>query len=174
MEAIGPKEGRFNVGDRVAVGTYRFACGDCRECHKQRDDLCRKAEFTSSPTIGSYSTSININSDWAYPVPNSIPDEAVPALVSDGAAIYSALKRHVPSTQSALCIVGSKAMGQLALSFAKGLKYNNVTVLGDAEDKDAVESKGGKFQELSSNKAKFDAVLICTTLVDSDLYKKAL
>jgi D-arabinose 1-dehydrogenase-like Zn-dependent alcohol dehydrogenase len=68
------EEGRFKVGDRVAVGMYRFACANCRECHKGRDDLCKQAQFTSSSTIGGYATFIDVSSDWAYPVPNSLPD----------------------------------------------------------------------------------------------------
>ena len=85
-----------------------------------------------------------MSSDWAYPVPESIPDEAVPALISDGSAIYSTLKRHVNNPKGTIGIVGSKAVGQLALAYAKAMQYD-VTVLGDAEDKDAILALGGKF-----------------------------
>lgn len=152
---------------------YRSACGNCRECYKDRDDLCRKAEYTSGSTIGGYSTYIDASSNWIYQVPSSIPDEVVPALVSDGSAIYSALKRHASDLKGTVGIIGSKAMGQLAFSFAKAMKYD-ATVLGDAEDKSAIEALGGKFQEKSSNKASFNVVLICTPIVDSDCYNHAM
>lgn len=57
-------------------------------------------------------------------------------------------------------------MGQLALAYAIALKYD-VTVLGDNEDKAAIEALGGKFQELSSNGTKFNAVLICTATINN-------
>lgn len=172
VTAVGPHEGRFKIGDRVAVGMYRLACGACRECHKNRDDLCKKSEFTSNSNAGGYATYIDANSDWAYPVPASIPEEDVPALVSDGSAIYSALKRHA-NPKDTVGIIGSKAAGQLALAYAKAMKYDT-TVLGDAEDKQAIEALGGNFSELAANKSKYNVVLICTTSIDSQLYNKAL
>jgi D-arabinose 1-dehydrogenase-like Zn-dependent alcohol dehydrogenase len=54
----------------------------------------------------------------------------VPTLVSDGSAIYSALKRHVHNPKATIGIIGSKAFGLLALSFARAMKYE-VSVIGD-------------------------------------------
>jgi hypothetical protein len=44
--------------------------------------------------------------------------------------------------------VGSHAMGQLALQYALALRLD-VTVIGEAEDEEAVTKAGGKFIKLS-------------------------
>jgi D-arabinose 1-dehydrogenase-like Zn-dependent alcohol dehydrogenase len=67
-------------------------------------------------------------------------------------------------------------MGQLALQYALALRLD-VTVIGEAEDEEAVVKAGGKFiklSEIGKSKVKFAATLLCVREIDSKLYSDAM
>ena len=55
-EVIGAGEGadRFAAGDRVGIPWLAWACGECRYCRSERENLCERAVFTGYTRDGGY------------------------------------------------------------------------------------------------------------------------
>ena len=55
-EVIGAGEGadRFAAGDRVGIPWLAWACGECRYCRSERENLCERALFTGYTRDGGY------------------------------------------------------------------------------------------------------------------------
>ena len=53
---VGAGEGadRFEVGDRVGIPWLGWACGECRYCRSERENLCERARFTGYDIDGGY------------------------------------------------------------------------------------------------------------------------
>lgn len=170
--SVGNSEAKFKVGDRVAVGMFSWACGECKHCFRGRNDLCQKAQYT-----GGYGTYLDVCSDWGIAVPRNVHDESVPAIISDGSIVYSAFSRHIHDKCAKVGILGSKAIGRLAYSFSKALGFET-DVIGEVEDKEDIEKLGAKFFDVTTKEVKFDhaynVVLLCSQKLDSVWYANAM
>ncbi|HXI82526.1 MAG TPA: zinc-dependent alcohol dehydrogenase family protein [Verrucomicrobiae bacterium] len=51
---IGEKVRNFRIGDRVGVPWLAFACGECRYCKKDQENLCENALFTGYTVNGGF------------------------------------------------------------------------------------------------------------------------
>jgi propanol-preferring alcohol dehydrogenase len=120
--------GSFTVGDWVGVTTVRSNCGNCNYCVRGRENLCNVVEGGKKfGGVSYYSSYINVEPQWVFPVPKSIPEQSIVPLLNEGAVIYSALRRYARPGDS-IGVIGAGSLGQLAVAFSRALGYKTTLV----------------------------------------------
>ncbi len=94
------KNARFQVGDRVGVGAQVLSCMTCSECTSEKDPLCEKRVFTYNAkyedghkTYGGYAEAVRVNSQFAFKLPDQLPEDVAAPLLCAGVTVYSPLER---------------------------------------------------------------------------------
>ncbi len=170
----GPSVTTLKVGDRVGIGWQGRSCGNCEWCLKGEEHLCIKIAHAGVwEPYGGFSSSVVVDSRFAYLLPEGMPAETAAVLMCAGITVYSALRRYSTSTRQKLAVVGMGGLGHLAVQFASRMNYD-VTVLSGTPEKKAEAQAYGASDFLVSNKVvleenefAFDLVL-CTLHGDLD------
>lgn len=66
----------WQTGDRAGVGWLASACGACRFCASDRENLCPDARFTGWDRDGGYATRVVVRADFALRLPEAFDDLA--------------------------------------------------------------------------------------------------
>jgi len=123
------------MGERVGVGWQGRSCGQCEWCKKGEVQLCMDVVNNGTWTpYGGFSSSITVQDDFAYTLPQDMPSEAAAVLMCAGITDYSALSRHCLSSPQKIGIVGIGGLGHLAVQFAKAMGHE-VTALSSSPGK---------------------------------------
>jgi uncharacterized zinc-type alcohol dehydrogenase-like protein len=135
VSALGRAASRLKEGDRVGIGWQGGSCRECEWCLKGEEQLCMDivARATWLP-YGGFSSSITVDSRFAYPLPDSMPSEFASVLMCAGITVYSPLRSLAEPTSSKIGIIGVGGLGHLAIQFAHALGYE-VTALSSSPGK---------------------------------------
>lgn len=116
---VGPRTERFQVGDRVGLAWLRWACGQCRFCRREQENLCEQAQFTGFHRDGGYAQLTVAPADFAYRLPDNFPDRTVAPLLCAGIIGYRALKRSNIKPGGRLGLYGFGGSAHLAIQIAR-------------------------------------------------------
>jgi alcohol dehydrogenase, propanol-preferring len=81
----------FTMGQRVGVPWLGSACGRCRYCLHELENLCDKAKFTGYQLDGGFAEYVLVDPRFALPLPGSYADLQVAPLLCAGLIGYRAL-----------------------------------------------------------------------------------
>jgi propanol-preferring alcohol dehydrogenase len=107
--AMGEGVEGFTEGQRVGVPWLGRACGDCRYCSRDRENLCDRAEFTGYQIDGGYAEYTLVDQRFALPLPGSFPDLQAAPLLCAGLIGYRALTMAGDAEHVGLYGFGSSA-----------------------------------------------------------------
>lgn len=123
------------LGERVGVGWQGRACGSCEWCLRGQVHLCQDVVKNASwKPYGGFSTSICVDSEFAYRIPEKIPSEHAAVLMCAGITVFKPLWHHRSNHLSKIGIVGVGGLGHLAIQFARSMNYE-VTAISTSPDK---------------------------------------
>lgn len=81
VEAVGPGDVPFGVGERVGVPWLGSTCGSCRYCREGRENLCDAPRFTGYHRDGGFAERTVADARFSFPIPPAFGDvEAAPLL----------------------------------------------------------------------------------------------
>ena len=132
---VGPAVTELIRGDRVGIGWQGRSCGKCEWCLKGEEQLCM--DIVPSGTwvpYGGFSTSIVVDSRFAYQLPTRMGSEVAAVLMCAGITVYSALRKHTVGATQKVAIIGVGGLGHLGIQFAHALGYE-VTAISSSSDK---------------------------------------
>ena len=109
---------RFRQGDRVGVAWLYSACGHCRFCRKDNENLCENARFTGYSANGGYSEYMVIPEKFAYSIPEIFPDQEASPLLCAGIIGYRALRLSGIKPGQQLGLYGFGASAHVAIQIA--------------------------------------------------------
>jgi alcohol dehydrogenase, propanol-preferring len=93
IDRVGPGVDRFAPGDRVGVPWLARACGVCRFCLSERENLCDAPLFTGYTRHGGFAELAVADAAFALPLPDSVgPDAEAAPLLCAGLIGYRALR----------------------------------------------------------------------------------
>lgn len=95
IDAIGPDVTGWTLGDRAGLVWLARACGECRFCLRDRENLCLHAEFTGWDVDGGYADYVLADAAFAHPLavlPHDFTDAAVAPLLCGGVIGYRSLR----------------------------------------------------------------------------------
>ncbi|MFM1917528.1 MAG: hypothetical protein RJB01_1043 [Actinomycetota bacterium] len=129
VTAVGPEVSKFAVGDRVGVGVFVEACGECDNCQKNLGNYCKKIFvptyngrfYDGTPTYGGYSSDIVVDEDYVLNIPDGIElDEAAPLLCA-GITTYSPLKEWGAGPGKRVAVMGLGGLGHMGVKHAHAM-----------------------------------------------------
>lgn len=116
----GPHASRHEVGTRVALEPG-IPCGRCRECRAGRYNLCPEMRFFATPPIdGAFARYVAIHEDFAFPLPDTLSDEAGALMEPLSVALWACWKGRVGADTTVL-VTGVGPIGQLCVQLASAL-----------------------------------------------------
>ena len=135
ISEVGKAPFGLKVGDRVGIGWQGRSCGYCEWCMRGEDQLC--LDIVDSGTwvpYGGFSSSVVVDSRFAYLLPDSMPSEVAAVLMCGGISVYSPLQMYAKQNLRKIGIIGIGGLGHLAIQFAHALDYD-VTVISTSSGK---------------------------------------
>jgi uncharacterized zinc-type alcohol dehydrogenase-like protein len=169
VSAIGPAVSGLKVGDRVAIGWQGRSCKKCEWCLQGEEQLCM--DIVPSGTwvpYGGFSSSVKVDSGFAYPLPESMPSEVAAVLMCAGITVYSPLRSYRTQGKQRIGIIGVGGLGHLALQFARALDYEVTAISSSPGKKKQALDFGADYFMISSDEARLREaefsldLLLCT------------
>ncbi len=117
--AAGSGVTRFSEGARVGIAWLNSTCGHCKFCRSDRENLCYDARFTGFHTDGGYAEEVIVPADFAYPVPDDLPDIQAAPLLCAGIIGYRALKVSGIESGGRLGLYGFGASAHITIQVAR-------------------------------------------------------
>ena len=119
VQATGRDAGKFRPGDRVGVSWIYSACGNCRFCEEENENLCRDFKATGKDAHGGYAEYMKVHESYAYPVPDGFSDSEAAPLLCAGAIGYRSLRLTGLKNGQNLGLSGFGASSHLVLKMAR-------------------------------------------------------
>ncbi len=139
VEGRGSGASRFRVGDRVGIAWLNRACGGCRFCVKQAENLCLEPRFTGWDVDGGYAESVVVPEAFAYALSDRMSARDAAPLLCAGIIGYRAWKRSDVEPGGRLGIYGFGGSAHITIQVAR---HFGCEVF--------VFSRGGAHRELAS------------------------
>jgi L-iditol 2-dehydrogenase len=103
-------------------------CGACRECRAGRYNLCRDVRFFATPPIdGAFANFVTIHEDFAFPLPESVSDQAGALMEPLSVGVWACQKAGVGPGDRVL-VTGAGPIGLLAMQAARAFGATDITV----------------------------------------------
>lgn len=119
VQETGETAKKFNIGDRVGVGWIFSACGKCKFCLSDQENLCPEFKATGRDANGGYAEFISVSEDFAYLIPAAFSDAEAAPLLCAGAIGYRSLKLTGLKNGDNLGLSGFGGSGHLVLKMMK-------------------------------------------------------
>jgi propanol-preferring alcohol dehydrogenase len=117
VDRLGPGVRDYALGDRVGVPWLGRACGVCRFCTSERENLCDAALFTGYLRDGGYADHAIADARFCVPIPDALDDVAAAPLLCAGAIGYRCLR--LAGDAATLGLYGFGAAAHLAIQVAR-------------------------------------------------------
>ena len=168
ISEVGSEIPASRIGERVGIGWQARACGHCEWCVKGEVQLCLDVVDNGTWTpYGGFSTSIVVQDEFAYPLPEDLQSEDAAVLMCAGITVYTALSRYYSHSENKIGIVGIGGLGHLALQFASAMEYEVTAISSSSKKREEALAFGAKNYVDTSEKVAykpfngyFDIVLI--------------
>lgn len=135
VSAVGRAPSGLKEGERVGIGWQGRSCMECEWCRQGEEQLCMDiVQAGTWVPYGGFSSSVVVDSRFAYPLPDSMPSEVASVLMCAGVTVYSPLRSYAAQRSQKIGIVGVGGLGHLAIQFAHALGYD-VTVISSSAAK---------------------------------------
>ena len=119
VEGFGSGASRFRVGDRVGIAWLNKACGGCRFCAQQAENLCLEPRFTGWDVDGGYAESVVVPEAFAYALSDRTSARDAAPLLCAGIIGYRAWKRSDVEPGGRLGIYGFGGSAHITIQVAR-------------------------------------------------------
>jgi propanol-preferring alcohol dehydrogenase len=123
---------RFREGDRVGVAWLHETCGECADCARRDENLCRNAKFTGYHVNGGFAERVKVPAAFAYALPDALDDAHTAPLLCAGIIGYRALRQADVTEKETVGLYGFGSSAHIALQVARARK-NRVFVVTRGE-----------------------------------------
>ena len=115
VSQTGPGAGRFATNDRIGVAWIYSACGNCRFCAGNQENLCADFKATGRDAHGGYAEYITVAEAFAYPIADIFTDTQAAPLLCAGAIGYRSLRLSGLADGQNLGLTGFGASAHLVM-----------------------------------------------------------
>lgn len=119
IEAMGKQVTTRKIGDRVGVAWIFSACGHCRFCLNDKENLCESFTATGRDVNGGYAQYMTVAADFVYAIPEAFTDIQAAPLLCAGAIGYRSLRLTRLKNGQRLGLTGFGASAHLVLKMAQ-------------------------------------------------------
>jgi propanol-preferring alcohol dehydrogenase len=119
IRAVGDGVDGWQPGTRVGVAWLGGACGECRYCTTDRENLCERAQFTGWDRDGGFAETMTARADYVLPIPGRFTDQQAAPLLCGGIIGYRSLKLSRIEPGGRLGLYGFGASALLSFQVAR-------------------------------------------------------
>ncbi len=119
VEKAGSHVHTFNPGDRVGIAWIYSACGKCKFCLSEQENLCPEFRATGRDANGGYAQYMTVLEDFVYPIPEMFSDAEAAPLLCAGAIGYRSLRLTGIKDGQNLGLTGFGASAHLVLKMTR-------------------------------------------------------
>jgi len=119
VDKTGPGAGIHARDDRVGVAWIFSACGNCKFCNTERENLCDAFRATGRDANGGYAEYMTVPEDFAIPIPDLFTDIQAAPLLCAGAIGYRSMKLTGLTNGDILGLTGFGASAHLVLKMVR-------------------------------------------------------
>ncbi len=164
--ATGAEVEPSRIGQRVSVEPG-VPCRRCDACRHGRYNLCPEMRFFATPPVdGAFCEYVTIASDFAYPVPDRLSDDAA-ALIEPLSVAMWAHRKAGTGAGTALLVAGAGPVGLLVTQVARALGATEVVVADVDAGRRALAARLGATEVIdprttAPEEASVDAFIDCS------------
>jgi alcohol dehydrogenase, propanol-preferring len=136
---------RFEGGERIGIPWLGWTDGTCGYCLSGRENLCDRARFTGYDRDGGYAELASADERFAFPLPESHPDEQVAPLLCAGMIGYRSLRFTGDAERLGLYGFGASAHIVCQIAVHQGRRVFAFTRDGDEEGQAFARSLGAEW-----------------------------
>ena len=166
---IGKKVTNLKPGQRVGVGIQSNSCGECEHCRSGHENVCVTPELTIVGRFGGFADNIQLNKDFAIPIPDELESADVAPLFCGGITVYSPLSLFARPTMK-VGVMGIGGLGHLGLQFASAFGCEVTALSSKVEKKKEAQAYGahhfintGNEEQMQDAVGSFDILLNSTS-----------
>lgn len=165
---IGSAVSGFAIGQRVGVPWLAQTCLKCHFCLSGRENLCDEALFTGYSVDGGYASHTVANSNFCFPLPDSIPDNEAAPLLCAGLIGWRTLKLAGENNRIGIYGFGAAAHLITQVAIYQKKEVYAFTRNGDSEGQNYARRLGAHWAGSSKEKPPhlLDAALIFAPVGD--------
>lgn len=115
VDAVGEEVEAVREGMRVGIGWLHEACGTCRHCAGQRENLCERLRCTGWDADGGYAEYIVAPAGYVYTIGDDLAADQVAPLLCAGIIGYRALRLAEIRPGARVGLYGFGASAHIAL-----------------------------------------------------------
>jgi propanol-preferring alcohol dehydrogenase len=142
VSAVGEEVSTVGVGERVGVAWIASACGTCRFCTTDRENLCRDATFTGWDVHGGYAQKVRARHDFVYPLPSGADATSIAPLLCGGVIGYRCLRVVDARPGMRLGLYGFGASATIVIQVARHWDCEVYVVTRSAAEQDRARALG--------------------------------
>jgi propanol-preferring alcohol dehydrogenase len=110
---------RFPAGARVGISWLRGACGECPDCARRNENLCRRARFTGYHEDGGFAELATVGEAFAFPLPDGLSDAEAAPLLCAGIVGFRAMRQADIAPGESVGFYGFGSSAHIALQVAR-------------------------------------------------------
>ena len=115
VEDAGSGTAGVGIGDRVGVAWIYSACGTCKQCRENKENLCTDFRATGRDADGGYAERMVVPERFAYRIPSVFSDVEAAPLLCAGAIGYRSLRLTGIEDGQTLGLTGFGASAHIVL-----------------------------------------------------------
>jgi len=142
VDQVGRDVKSFKPGDRAGVAWLNHACGTCKFCLSDRENLCSQAKFTGWDADGGYAEYAAVNGEFAFHLTDSLSFEELAPLMCPGIAGYRALRLTDAEKGQRVGLYGFGPTAAYTLQVAKHLGMEVYAITRSKKNREAARELG--------------------------------
>jgi len=119
IDKLGPQVSARRLGERVGLAWIFSACGHCRWCRSERENLCPEFRATGRDVAGGYAEYLVAPADFIHPLPDNFSAAEAAPLLCAGAIGYRSLRLAQLKSGAPLGLTGFGASAHLILQLVR-------------------------------------------------------
>lgn len=119
VDRLGAGVSTVALGERVGVAWIHAACGRCRWCRSERENLCPEFRATGRDVDGGYAEYLVVPAGYVHPIPELFADAEAAPLLCAGAIGYRSLRLAALQGNDPLGLTGFGASAHLVMQLVR-------------------------------------------------------
>ncbi|CAO0797580.1 unnamed protein product [Mucor circinelloides] len=180
---VGKDVQHIRVGDRIGVGAQCDSCGECEDCRRGDENICKEGILSrggtyngnwknGDKTYGGYANYWRGNHRFVFKIPCSMTNEMAACFFCSGVTTYAPLRRNIQPGDR-VGVIGIGGLGHFAIQWIKAMGAEPVALShSDRKREDAMELGCDEYivtsdEDLMKSRASTLTHIICTSFANN-------
>ncbi|WP_297217182.1 alcohol dehydrogenase catalytic domain-containing protein [Thermoplasma sp.] len=156
-EVVESKNRNVKEGERVGIGWFYSACGQCEYCTSGRENLCPNATVTGINRWGGYAEYAILDGNYVSKIPEGLDSAEAAPLFCAGITAYSSVRKIGPKVGDRIAVFGVGGLGFYAIQMIEAAGARAIAV---TSSHNKVAEMAGASEVIEEPKEGYDAAIV--------------